>query len=46
MILVGRVGGDGRHFQPLEQPLQGSVEIGVDALKNLVEMGHGRMQLT
>jgi hypothetical protein len=40
MILVGGIGGDGRNLQPLEQALKGGIEVGVDALKNLVEMGH------
>jgi hypothetical protein len=38
MVLIGRVRGDGRNLEPLEQALQGGIEVGIDALQNLVEL--------
>ena len=41
MILIGGIGGDGGNCQPLEQPFEGRIEIGIDPLQDLVELGHG-----
>ena len=41
MTRIGRIGRDRRNFQPGEQALERVVEVGVDVVQDLVEVGHG-----